>query len=409
LKKPSKKSEEKPVKIQKKSYPKISYAILGIASIVLLMTLVPVVFPALYSMSTVPNGFEKMGLQIDLVDKYELGVLAIPLIFSNVIVFGLYIFRKKISIISKISKIFSIDIPQKVSLVVVVVVIVAYGSITFPEVYINEQYQDWQDVLDRLDNNLTIQQLDPVLRIFLLNQSMILFGSYKIIPLLFSMALLAMTYLFTTSITKNRFAGLVSMGLVLQSYIFLTFDTSSTYTSFWLFFYLLSLYAVVKLWFTNPVFYVASIFCKAITAVFSPMSIFFILNSNIPKKQRMILAGIILVMIIAGALGILGTGKMSEEFKWHEFVVGFASFAFQMRFDVITVLFLVPLIFGLFVISKNNRHANSISFLIIGILFSAPLLSGLTDQTNQPYRQLPLVVFFAVGVGMLFSKVNSKV
>jgi Na+/pantothenate symporter len=79
-----------------------------------------------------------------------------------------------------------------------------------------------------------------------------------------------------------------------------------------------------------------------------------------------------------------------------------------MRFDVITVLFLVPLIFGLFVISKNNRHANSISFLIVGILFSAPLLSGLTDQTNQPYRQLPIVIFFAVGVGMLFSKVNSK-
>jgi cytochrome c biogenesis protein CcdA len=165
----------------------------------------------------------------------------------------------------------------------------------------------------------------------------------------------------------------------------------------------------VKLWLTNPIFYAASIFCKGITAIFSPMSIFFILNSNIPKKQKMILSGIILVMIIVGTSTILTSGAMQEEAKWHEFLVGFASFAFQMRFDVITVLFLVPLIFGLFIISKNNRHANSISFLIVGILFSAPLLSGLTDQTNQPYRQLPVVLFFAVGVGMLFSKVNSKV
>ncbi len=389
----------------KKSYSKISYAVLGIALIASLMTLVPVVFPALYSISTVPNGFEKMGLEIDFIDKYEIGVLAIPLIFSNAIVFGLYIFRKKIP---KISKIFSIDIPQKVSLIVVLVVIVAYGSISFSEVYTDEKYQDWQDVLDRLDNELSVEQLDPFLRLFLLNQSMTIFGSYKIIPLLFSMALLAMTYLFTTSITKNRFSGLISMGLVLQSYIFLTFDTSSTYTSFWIFFYLVSLYAIVKFWFTNPVFYVASIFCKAITAIFSPMSIFFILNSNIPKKQKIILSGIILVMVIGGTSTILASGTMQEDFSWHEFIVGFAAFAFQMRFDVITVLFLVPLIFGLFVISKNNRYANSISFLIVGILFSAPLLSGLTDQTNQPYRQLPLVVFFAVGVGMLFSKVNSK-
>ena len=396
---------EKPVEMQKKSYSKISYAVLGIALIVSLMTLVPVVFPALYSISTVPNGFEKMGLEIDFIDKYEIGVLAIPLIFSNAIVFCLYIFRKKIP---KISKIFSIDIPQKVSLIVVLVVIVAYGSISFSEVYTDEKYQDWQDVLDRLDNELSVEQLDPFLRLFLLNQSMTIFGSYKIIPLLFSMALLAMTYLFTTSITKNRFSGLISMGLVLQSYIFLTFDTSSTYTSFWVFFYLVSLYAIVKFWFTNPVFYVASIFCKAITAIFSPMSIFFILNSNIPKKQKIILSGILLVMVIGGTSTILVSGSMQEEFKLHEFVVGFAAFAFQMRFDVITVLFLMPLIFGLFIISKNNRHANSISFLIVGILFSAPLLSGLTDQTNQPYRQLPLIVFFAVGVGMLFSKVNSK-
>ena len=396
---------EKPVEMQKKSYSKISYAVLGIALIASLMTLVPVVFPALYSISTVPNGFEKMGLEIDFIDKYEMGVLAIPLIFSNAIVFCLYIFRKKIP---KISKIFSIDIPQKVSLIVVLVVIVAYGSISFSEVYTDEKYQDWIDVLDRLDNELSVEQIDPFLRLFLLNQSMTVFGSYKIIPLLFSMALLAMTYLFTTSITKNRFSGLISMGLVLQSYIFLTFGTSSTYTSFWVFFYLVSLYAIVKFWFTNPVFYVASIFCKAITAIFSPMSIFFILNSNIPKKQKIILSGILLVMVIGGTSTILVSGSMQEEFKLHEFVVGFAAFAFQMRFDVITVLFLMPLIFGLFIISKNNRHANSISFLIVGILFSAPLLSGLTDQTNQPYRQLPLIVFFAVGVGMLFSKVNSK-
>jgi hypothetical protein len=224
------------------------------------------------------------------------------------------------------------------------------------------------------------------------------------------MALLGVTYLFTTSLTKNRFSGLVSMGLVLQSYTFLTYDTSSTYTNFWIFFYLVSIYAVVKVWFTNPVFYVTSMFSKALTATFAPMSIFFILNSHIPKKQKIVLSGIIVVILIMGALSVSPDRFANEgQYAVHEFWVAFASFAFQMRFDVISVLFLVPLIFGLFIASKNNRHANSISILIVGILFTTPLLTALTDITSQPYRFMPIVVFFAVGVGVLFSKINPKV
>ena len=412
VKRPPKKSlKESPKEspgIEKKSYSKISYAVFGIGLIISLISLIAVVFPAWMSVSTVPNGFERMGLEINRPDMYETGSLAGLLIFSNAIVFGLYIFRKKIP---KISKIFSIDIPQKVSLVIVFVIIIAYGAISFSEVYTGEKYQDWNPVKVAVDewNVSEIDDINPHVRFFLLQQSMILFGSYKIIPLLFSMALLGMTYLFTTSITKNRFSGLVAMGLVLQSYTFLTYDTSSTYTNFWIFFYLLSLYAVVKVWFTNPIFYVVSIFSKAITALFAPMSIFFILSSDITKKQKVVLSGIILAMVIVGGVSLYSVGTMNEEIKVHEFWVGFSSFAFQMRMDVITVLFLVPLMFGLFIKSKNNRYSNSISILLTGILFSAPLLSGLTDQTNQPYRFMPIIIFFAVGVGILFSKVNPKV
>jgi hypothetical protein len=36
------------------------------------------------------------------------------------------------------------------------------------------------------------------------------------------------------------------------------------------------------------------------------------------------------------------------------------------------------------------------------------MLTGFTNQTNQPYRFMPLVVFFAIGVGVLLSKRESK-
>ena len=388
---------------QSQPYPKISFVVFGIALFAVLISLVPIVFPALISDSVTSNSFEKMGFTTQKIDTYETGPLAGLLIFSNAIIFGLYFFRKKIP---KISKIPSVEIPKKITIAIVFVVIVGYGSITFSEVYTDEIYQDWILVEKRVTSwDLSqVFSLDLHLRYFLLQQSMILFGSYKIIPLFSSMALLAVTYLFTTSLTKSRFAGLISMGILLQSHIFLTFDTSSTYTNFWILFYLLSLYAVVKFWFANPVLYFASLFSKTLTALFSPMSIFFILNSDIPKKYKIIISGIIIGMLIVGGSILSISSLANEEFMWNEFWVGFTSFAFQMRFDFIIILFLLPLIFGLFIVSKNNKYANSISILIVGILLAAPLLTGITDKTNMPYRFIPISVFFAVGVGILFSK-----
>ena len=115
-----------------------------------------------------------------------------------------------------------------------------------------------------------------------------------------------------------------------------------------------------------------------------------------------------IILLIIGTMIFLGTQESEKltSFKTDRFWEGFASFAFQMRLDYITILFLIPLIFGLFLSSKKFKHANSISILIAGILLSGPILAGITDQTNQPYRFIPVIVFFAIGVGMLFPKIK---
>jgi len=54
--------------------------------------------------------------------------------------------------------------------------------------------------------------------------------------------------------------------------------------------------------------------------------------------------------------------------------------------------------------------ADSILILIAGTLFSAPLLLGFTEFNTQPYRLIPFIVFFAMGVGTLLSrKTNGQV
>ncbi len=125
----------------------------------------------------------------------------------------------------------------------------------------------------------------------------------------------------------------------------------------------------------------------------------------------MIIAGTIIAIVIAGAAAFseanITGGAQQESFISDEFWIGFTSFATQLRFDALVILFLIPLIIGLLFASTKNKHAESMMVMIGRMLLIAPLLTGFSDQTNQPYRFVPFVTFFAVGVGILLSKAKS--
>ena len=401
-----------------KSYSKTSKLVLLFSLFVVTFSLISVVFPALISETVVVSDLERMGITPYQEDPYQIGPMAIPLILTNGIIFASYLLRNKLGLSSKFEKLLEFQISKKVAAVIIVIILSGYVVGTIPELDTKEEFDDFILVEKRLresirDDRFTIEDAinknpnysmnEPHVKYSLLIISEKVFGNFKVVPFLASIALLLVTYFMTKEITKNRFAGLVSMILVLQSNLFLSFDTSATYSNFWILLYLLSLYAVIRVWFVSPILFGLSVFSKAFAATFAPMSIFFILNSEIPRSHKIIIAAVLIALLIAGSIMFAGAQDVGEQFRWDEFWVGFTSFAFQMRWDPITVLFLIPLVFGLFVMSKNNRHANSISILIAGVLLSAPFLTGMTDQTNQPYRFMPIIVFFAVGVGMLFS------
>jgi hypothetical protein len=157
----------------------------------------------------------------------------------------------------------------------------------------------------------------------------------------------------------------------------------------------------------SPAIYLLSIFAKVLTVAFLPMSIFFILSSDIPKKKKAFVV-LVSVIIVAGGVIIFATQNLAETegAGWNsdEFWLGLSSFANQIRHDGLVVLFVLPLVFGLFMVSKRSRYASSIMLMIAGMLVLTPLISGFTEITNQPYRFVPLVFFFAIGVGTLLSK-----
>ena len=63
----------------------------------------------------------------------------------------------------------------------------------------------------------------------------------------------------------------------------------------------------------------------------------------------------------------------------------------------------------------NRREAffdnfiGTVIWIIVGIILAMPLLAALTGVRLHPYRYVPLIVFFGIGVGMLLSNKISQV
>ena len=137
------------------------------------------------------------------------------------------------------------------------------------------------------------------------------------------------------------------------------------------------------------------------------MTLFFIYRSSIVKRKK------ILLFISFGIIALLGiaiTVSMNQspriiEFIPHDFWGGFSSFSSMFVREGLFLLFLLPLTVGLFIASRKGiLHADSIMFFIVTMLLYSPFLGALTYAQNLPYRYIPMIVFFAIGVGILFSK-----
>lgn len=395
----------------------LSWTVFLITLEIVLISLVAVVFPALITRSVSP-------VTLSPINNLETGVMAIPIIVTNIVMLGIGIAYFKGLLPSKITNsikfIFHFEVSKKVAFLALAVILGIYVAASINELATTEVFGDFTRVKNAVDawdfDDLEeLDRLRPHVRLFLLSVSQDYLDNIRIIPFLSSITLLILTYLITLELSKKRFAGLVAVGIVLQSHIFLKYDTTATYENFWTVFYIFSLYTIYKFWPLSPFSWILSILSKPITTIFLPMTLFLVYKSEISRKRKTVLF-MIYLGLAAIALGVVlsldtnivgGTGEIAfvDRFFWN----GFVSLAFQLRYDYLVILFLLPLTIGLFIgARKGILHADSILVLIAGILFSAPLLTGFTDLTNQPYRFIPLVVFFAMGVGVILTNRNTK-
>ena len=415
----SKKDKQEPEKKTRElSKSKIlSWLVFIPTAIIVLLSLISVIFPALLTRSTSP--FQGVIATPEFVDPFQSGILAIPLVVINVILLGIgivYHKKKECKYRPIISKFTNFEISKKQALVAVIILMAIFAGVTGGTLAKEETWADYKGVKETVQawhpSRLALSA-EPHVRYFLLQTSLDVLGNIRIIPFVASGALLVLTYFFTKNITQKRFAGLVSMGVLLQSQIFVKYSTAASYDNLWILFYLLGLYLVQKFWPPSPISFIASIFSKALTVAFLPMTFYFIARSTLPKRSKIISLASYGIMIIALIIGVsvlktnlTGNNTASD---MSQFWQGFSSMAMQMRFDYTIVLFLLPLTVLLFFAARRGiLHADSILIFIFSILLTAPLLVTFTDQTNQPYRFVSLAVFFAIGVGVLLSKRTRK-
>ena len=396
----------------------ISYAVFICTLVVVLLILTPVIFPALFS--------SFFGMFSENLNPLELGHQSALLIVSNIVIFGFGIAYYKNKIPSLLHDIFekirTFEISKKVTIISLIVILGIYVGLSSPELLLDEseQWADYNAVLAPAlqiwpsgeSNDVYVkEQNDRYVRMFLLDVSFDIFQNIKLLPFIASILVVVFTYLITAQFCQKRFAGIIAVIVLLQSYTFLKFDTVAVYENFWVLLFLISLYVIEKKWFLSPIFYILAFYTKAYVAPFFFMTLFTTYRSQISRRTKIsILISYIAIVLIAIFTVFLGDTIYPNviDVNFNKFMLGVQTIMAQLRYDIFFIMMILPITIGLMLLSKNKlKHADSILILIFGTIILAPTLVTFTHHYEiLPYRFIPLLVFFSIGVGMFFAKKN---
>ena len=373
------------------------------------LSFIPFVFPKLLLglASNYPISYDEI---------YEFGKIGPFIIITNIsLVLILLFFRyRKISIISQFMEYFSkYDVSRKKTFFILIIIFTVYILYSWDELFTDQEkiLSDYFDVLKALDKvelfpNGSLNIL--YLRYILLKISHEIFGNIRLIPFLSSCILLLFTYIFTKELSKKRFAGIISVGILIQSNLFLLFDSIATYETFWITFYLISIYLVLKKTRMSFLVFVASLFTKAATFLFLPITLYLITKLKIPNKIKfqsiaLYVIPFIILIFVGHYIHIIDFSN-SIYFDSRHFWSSISAFSNGMRFDGLILAVFFPILLCLYFKSKTyDDYSKFLMFSLSVLLISPWILNVVLGFTNQPYRLIPFIVFFSIAFGSLFS------
>ena len=395
-------------------------SLIGIVTIFFVsIGVISLVFPSLFS-----SVFGKFSTNLL---PYEIGILGIPVILSNLVLlsFGILYYKKKLpsTISNFIDRIRIFEIPKKPTLIILLIIFSVYIGFSSQELSLNEA-EEWGDYAilksaleiwpyGESENIYVEEQNDRYVRMLLLDASQKIFQNIKILPFVASILVILFTYFLTVQITEKRLAGIIAILVLIQSHTFLRFDTVAVYENFWVLFYLLSIYVIKKQWILSPIFYILSFFTKAFVAPYFVMTLFFAGRTSISTKKKVFLLISYVAIIGISAIVIFSGDTIYPnviQIDASKFFIGMATFGPLLRYDFLLLLTILPVVVGLTFLRKSHvKEVDSILFLILGTFIAGPILIIFTNFYEiLPYRYIPFIIFYAIGVGILFSKKSNS-
>ena len=395
-------------------------SLIGIVTIFFVsIGVISIVFPSLFS-----SVFGKFSTNLL---PYEIGILGVPVILSNLVLlsFGILYYKKKLpsTISNSIDRIRIFEIPKKPTLIILLIIFSVYIGFSSQELSLNEaeEWGDYAILKSALEiwpygesENIYVEvQNDRYVRMLLLDASQKIFQNIKILPFVASILVMLFTYFLTVQITEKRLAGIIAILVLIQSHTFLRFDTVAVYENFWVLFYLLSIYVIKKQWILSPIFYILSFFTKAFVAPYFVMTLFFAGRTSISTKKKVFLLISYVAIIGISAIVIFSGDTIYPnviQIDASKFFIGIATFGPLLRYDFLLLLTILPVVVGLTFLRKSHvKEVDSILFLILGTFIAGPILIIFTNFYEiLPYRYIPFIIFYAIGVGILFSKKSNS-
>jgi hypothetical protein len=314
---------------------------------------------------------------------------------------------------------FAFEVSRRVAAIAVASLLLAFLVFEAPELAYEETFDDYSPLKTDTQNwpNGAVGVFNNFLfsiDYFLFWVSLYVFGNIRLIPLLASASLLAVTYLLTAELARKRFAGLVAMVVVLQSTVFLTYDTVVSFDNFWILFYVLSLYLVHRgRWrYLSPAAHYLAASSKPLAAVFSPITIFMIYRSEMGRRDKAVLMAVYAAFAAAAAAAVLTETIVADvrPITFGDFLGAIYWIPEQLHTDRWLVVPAAPMAVGLFLLARRGvRHADTAIFMIASIVVIFSLMPGLVGGGTFLYRYISLIVFIAIGFGMLFARADKPV
>jgi len=209
---------------------RISWIIFIASLAIAIPTLIGFLFPALIVSLTTSTPDE-------IVNPLVISKFFSIFIAANLLVLGFYLMYSSQNLPAKIQRsikfILDFEVSQRISLLVILILLSLYIGLSFHELSEPELWGDFIFIESGLegwpyDNVYDLGTYHLHTKNALLYISENIFQNIKVVPFIASILLVFLTYIFTVQITKKRFAGLVAMAIVLQSQMFLMYDTTPT-------------------------------------------------------------------------------------------------------------------------------------------------------------------------------------